>query len=92
MLDPKALEAAASAQSFRERCKAILQEIDHDAMLRQHSPVETLMAFVISEKGRGHMVDGVKPLVLYFTDDAERDEFIAIWRAEHPGSISRKMP
>lgn len=77
---------------LRERCRKMIDTLQRDAMLRQNNPVETLMSFVLAERGRELMVEGVMPLVLYFPDAVERDEFIAIWRAEHPNSITRKVP
>jgi hypothetical protein len=80
--------------TLRERCKEMYQRIQRDAMLRQGSPVDDLMAFVIAEKGRAADV-GLKetlPLCLYFGTEQDRDEFIAIVREMKPNMISKKMP
>lgn len=38
---------------LRDRCKEMYQAMSRNAMLRQGSPVDDLMAFVQSEIGRG---------------------------------------
>ena len=38
--------------TFRDRCKAFYQSMQTNALLRQSSPVDDLMAFVMSEQGR----------------------------------------
>lgn len=65
-----------------------------DAMLRQGSPLDNLIAFVTAEYGRAadEMLDQSKPLVLYFGSDADRDEFIAMVREAKPGMMTKKLP
>ncbi len=79
--------------TLRDRCKEFYQKAQRDAMMRQGSPVDDLMAFVMAEQGRtaDKSLKDALPLVLYFADDAERDEFIALWREARPGSITKKM-
>jgi hypothetical protein len=81
-------------QTLRDRCKEILHQITKDAILRQGSSVETLMAFVQSEFGRtaDERLDPSKPLVLYFPDDKTREQFIEEVRQYNPNFVSRKMP
>lgn len=80
--------------TLRDRCKAIYGEIRADAMLRQGSPVDTLMAFVIAEKGRAadDALSETLPLCLYFGSEADREEFIAAVHAWKPGMVAKRMP
>lgn len=63
-------------------------------MLRQGSPVDDLLAFVVSETGRkaDKSLDKTLPLCLYFADDADREEFIAMVLTAKPGMIAKRMP
>lgn len=80
--------------TLRERCKKFLDQAAMDAMLRQGSPLDNLIAFVTAEYGRAadEMLDQSKPLVLYFGSDADRDEFIAMVREAKPGMMTKKLP
>lgn len=80
--------------TLRDRCQAFLSQLRNDAMLRQGSPVEDLIAFVIAEQGRAadHRLEDALPLCLYFADDKGRDEFIAAVAAAKPNMIVKKMP
>jgi hypothetical protein len=83
--------------TLRKRCKAMYHQMQRDAVLRQGSPVDDLMAFVISEKGRvvaaGDFNDeDAFPLCLYFNIDQDRTEFVEMWKDEHPNAITRKIP
>lgn len=82
------------ATSLRERCKRFYQKAQRDAMLRQGSPVDDLMAFVMSEQGRTADVSlkDTLPLVLYFSTEADREEFMAVVREAKPGMVAKKMP
>lgn len=80
--------------SLRERCQAVVNTMQRDAMLRQGSSVETLMAFVVAETGRTgdpSLADAL-PLCLYFVSDTDREEFMAAVREWKPGMITRKLP
>lgn len=79
---------------LRKRCHEQWQKMHRDAMLRQGSPVDDLMAFVIAETGRAadNRLDDTLPLCLYFGSKAERDEFVDIVRAEKPNMLTRKLP
>jgi len=80
--------------TLRDRCKKQYQDMSRDAMLRQGSPVDDLMAFVVSEIGRAadeKLGDSV-PLCLYFTSKEDREEFIAAVREAKPNMISRRWP
>ena len=79
---------------LRDRCKAVLSKIQMDGMLRQNDPVQTLVEFVIAERGKAAApeIDGASPLCLYFPDDAERDAFVALVHEAKPGMVMRKVP
>lgn len=83
-----------SSDSLRERCREMLVMLHRDGILRQRSPVETLMAFVLAETGRtaDPQLAETLPLCLYFNTDADRDEFIAGVREILPNLVSRKLP
>lgn len=70
------------------------QKMQTDAILRQGSPVDDLMAFVLSEKGRSadDALTEALPLVLYFGNDTDRDEFIVLFNEVKPGMIAKRMP
>lgn len=80
--------------SLRDRCKEMLGRMQRDAMLRQGSPVDDLLAFVLSEKGRAadERLEDTMPLVLYFADEQGRDDMIALIREMHPGMMTKAMP
>jgi hypothetical protein len=80
--------------TLRDRCKAMYQQMQRDAMLRQGSPVDDLMAFVVAETGRT-ADEGLKntlPLCLYFGSEQDREEFVALVREAKPGMITKRMP
>lgn len=54
----------------------------------------SLMAFVMSEKGRAadESLKDTLPLVLYFGSEADREEFVAIVHEAKPGMIAKRMP
>jgi len=78
--------------TLRERCKQFLQTAQQDAMLRQGSPVDDLMAFVITEMGRAadEKLEPTVPLALYFGNEADRDEFVALMHEAKPGWITKR--
>lgn len=80
--------------TLRDRCKAMYQKMQTDAMLRQSSPVDDLLAFVMSEKGRAadKALKDTPSLVLYFGSEADREEFMAVIREAKPGLIAKRMP
>lgn len=80
--------------SLRDRCKEFYQTMQRNAMLRQGSPVDDLMAFVTAETGRtaDKVLDQSLPLCLYFTTDEDREEFISLVRQAKPGMVMNKMP
>ena len=88
------MNAMAPKETLRERCKAMYQQMQQNAILRQGSPVDDLMAFVMAENGRSadERLDPTLPLVLYFGNEADRDEFIAAVREAKPGMVMKRMP
>lgn len=80
--------------TLKERCSAILKQITKDAILRQGSSVETLMEFVIAETGRraDPRLEPTLPLVLYFGNAKDRDDFIEEVCRVKTNMIARKMP
>lgn len=82
------------SDKLRDRCKAMYQQMQRDAILRQGSPVDDLMAFVLAEVGRtaDASLEESLPCVLYFGSDADREEFIALVHEAKPGMIAKRMP
>lgn len=80
--------------NLRDRCKKFYQKAQQGGILRQGSPVDDLMAFVMSEQGRSadKSLKDTLPLLLYFGTGTDREEFIALMRDAKPGMISKKMP
>lgn len=80
--------------TLRDRCKAFIQKAAQDAILRQNSPVDELVNFVVSEIGRAadHSLEDCLPLCLYFSTDEDRKEFVAAVQEAKPGMIARKWP
>jgi hypothetical protein len=80
--------------TLRQRCSAFLSQLQQDAMLRQGSPVDDLVAFVVAETGRkaAGALDQSLPLVLYFTTPADREEFIELYKEAKPNVFSRRLP
>ncbi len=80
--------------SLRDRCKAMYQQMQRDAMLRQGSPVDDLVAFVVAETGRtaDKRLKESLPLCLYFATDQDRDEFIALVHEAKPNMITKRIP
>lgn len=80
--------------AFRERCKEFLSQLQRNGMLRQGSPVDDLMAFVIAETGRSadHALEDALPLCLYFTTEEDREEFIAMVREAKPHMMQKSLP
>lgn len=81
--------------TLRDRCKEMYQKMQRDAMMRQGSPVEDLMAFVMSENGRAAAADvleDMKPVVLYFRSDQDREGFLAVVHEAKPNMMTKKMP
>ena len=88
------MNAMAPTETLRERCKAMYQQMTRNAILRQGSPVDDLLAFVVAENGRAadERLDPTLPLVVYFTNDADREEFIAAVREANPSFVMKRMP
>jgi hypothetical protein len=82
------------SDKLRDRCKAMYQKMQTDAILRQGSPVDDLMGFVLAEIGRSAdtSLEESKPVVLYFGSDEDRDEFVALVHEAKPGMIAKRFP
>ena len=82
------------AKTLRDRCKIIADKIARDGMLRQGSAIDTILEFVLAERGRASdpPLEGTLPLVLYCGSKADRDGLIAVFREVHPNAISKEMP
>lgn len=68
---------------LRDRCLKFLRNIDNS----RRPLVDVLMEFVIAENGRAAgngKLDEQLPLCLYFSSDAERDDFIRMVGQLHP--------
>lgn len=61
---------------LRERCAKLSQQLQRDALLRQNDPVQTIMDFVLAEQGRVVELKGSMAVVLYFTTDKDREDFV----------------
>jgi hypothetical protein len=83
-----------SARGIRKRCAAMLDKLATDRMLRQGSPVDDLLNFVIAERGRAvePRFEQALPLCLYFATEQDRDEFLAVFRELKPTMMTRKVP
>lgn len=83
-----------SQPDLRERCKAWLSKRAMNAMLRQGSEVDDLVAFVIAERGRSAdaKLANSLPLCLYFATVEEREEFVAMVREVKPTMTMKAMP
>jgi hypothetical protein len=80
--------------TLRQRCGAFLVALRQNAVLREGSPVDDLMAFVIAETGRkaDERLEGSAPLCLYFTTMAEREEFVALFQEAKPNATIKRLP
>ena len=80
--------------SLRDRCKELANRLQRDGMLRQGSPVETILAFVQSEFGRAadERLEDTYSLILYFGNDADRAEFKALILEAKPGMVAKEIP
>lgn len=80
--------------NLRDRCKEFFQKAQRDAILRQGSPVDDLMAFVQSEQGRAadQSLEETRSLILYFDGEQDRSEFMALMREAKPTWRSKPIP
>lgn len=80
--------------TLRNRCKEFLSMAERNAIMRVGNPVDDLLAFVETEKGRSadSSLEDTRPLILYFGNDADRDEFLALVHEAKPGMIAKRMP
>ena len=80
--------------NLHERCKEMLGKLRQDAMLRQGSPVEDLVAFVVAETGRSAemKLEDTLPLCLYFPTEQDREGFIRTVQEVKPHMRMKRMP
>lgn len=79
---------------LRDRCTEMYQKMGRDAMLRQGSPVDDLMAFVRSEVGRAAdpILSDTKSLIIYFGNEQDRGDFLALVHEVKPGMMAKRIP
>lgn len=79
---------------LRDSCKEMYQTMDRNAILRQGSPVDDLMAFVQSEVGRAAdpILADTKSLIIYFGNEQDRGDFLALVHEVKPGMYAKKIP
>lgn len=94
MPDPKLTVVTPGTKTLRDRCKDMVGTMQRNAMLRQGSPVDDLIAFVQSEIGRtaDASLEDTKPMILYFCNEQDRAEFIALVRDAKPGMVAKTIP
>ena len=78
------------------RCGALVSKLlDHDdSKLEDYEDMaKIVMEFVMAEKGRAGApeLEEALPLVLYFSTNYDRDEFIELFHEAKPGAIARKI-
>ena len=80
--------------TLRERCLEMHRRMHRDAMLRQGSPVDDLVDFVVAERGRAaeDRLDESLPLCIYFKTEGDREEFIDAFHKAKPGLITKRLP
>lgn len=80
-------------QSLRDRCKALNDKLRIDAMLRQNSPVDTILEFVVSEIGRSAdaRLESSLPLCLYFQTAEDREDFVRLIRDAKPSMTMKRV-
>ena len=80
--------------TLRDRCRAVYQKMQTDAVLQRGDPVEYLVEFVTSEVGRAadESLRDALSLVLYFRDEADREEFTAAILRAKPGIVTKRVP
>lgn len=80
--------------SLRDRCQEMYQTMTRNAMLRQGSPVDDLMAFVQSEIGRtaDPSLEDTRSLILYFANEEDRAGMKAVLLDAKPGMYAKDIP
>lgn len=84
----------AKVRNRSQRCREFLDMLARNALLRQGDPLAELLAFIDAEMGRtaDRKLENTLSLILYFANDADRDECIAAFREVKPGMITKKIP
>lgn len=80
--------------TLRARCIEFINTAQRNAVMRQGSPVDELMAFVVAETGRDaepNLANSL-PVCLYFPTQEDREEFIEAVLEAKPGMTVRRMP
>lgn len=80
--------------SLRERCRDMCSQMQRNAMLRQSSPVDDLIAFVQAEIGRtaDERLEDTCSLILYFGNEIDRAGFKALVAEEKPNWMMKEIP
>lgn len=80
--------------TLRDRCKAMCDQMSRNAILRQSSSVDDLMAFVQAELGRtaDKRLDDTCSLILYFGNEEDRAEFKAMVSEVKPNWMMKNIP
>lgn len=86
--------------TLADRCIKVLRDFDDvrdtepPSLMGGKKMVDYLKNFVLSEIGRAadQSLEDCAPLVLYFADEAGREEFMAIVMEEKPNWISKRWP
>lgn len=76
--------------TLEDRCRAFLATLEP-----AENVVESLAAFVLAETGRhaaSPVLDNALPVVLYFRDASDAEEFVAAIRDAKPGMRVKKLP
>ena len=79
--------------TLRDHCRDFVTTQNRRAMMRVGDPVQELMEFVLSERGRhaAPELDETLPLCLYFGNEAEREDFIRMVQQINPNMQARKV-
>lgn len=79
---------------LRERCQAMNDQLHRNAILRQGSAVDDLMAFVQAELGRtaDERLENTCSLILYFGNEEDRADFKRMVAEVKPNWMQKEIP
>lgn len=88
------INTEADTKTLRSRCQHMIDQMNRDAILRQGSPADDLMAFVLAERSRtaDDSFAEALPLCLYFTTAEDSEEFITVFHRAKPNVITKRLP